>query len=156
MPVRCWHAVRVPTRQRIGRTQYERSDRERSTSTTHRGTLSGHKGISWFPVLGEWHGLADSVVPARCSQNRRCRIACRRGAYRSPTKAGLAAGCRAGRRPCGDRTYHPNTEYSRSRDRRRSIPSGRRVGIRLSIVRVAAKPSEMIPWLTTERKLSIR
>jgi hypothetical protein len=40
--VRCPHAVQVPTRQRIGRTQYERSDRQRSPTTPHRGVLSEH------------------------------------------------------------------------------------------------------------------
>jgi hypothetical protein len=78
---------------------------------------------------------------ARCSQNRRCRIACRRGAYRPPTKAGLGAGCRA----CVDRTYRPNIECCRLHGRRRAILPGRRVGTCLSIEIVVPKPLRMIP-----------
>jgi hypothetical protein len=92
-------------------------------------------------------GHASSV---RCSQNRRCRIACRRGAYRPPTRAGLGAGCRAGRRPCADRNCRLNIGCCRSRDRRRAIPPGRQVGICLSLEGVvAAEPLRMIPRLLT-------
>ena len=58
-------------------------------------------------------------------------------------------------RPSVDRTYRPNIGCCRSRDRRPAILPGRRVGICLSKLRVAAKPSRIIPRLTTERKLSI-
>jgi hypothetical protein len=40
--MRRWHAVRMPTRQRIRRAQYERSDREPSPTTSQRNTLSEH------------------------------------------------------------------------------------------------------------------
>jgi len=98
-------------------------------------------------MLGEWaltgrFGHASSV---RCAQNLPCRIPCRRGGGRRPTKADSGAGYRAGRRPCADRTYRPNIGCCRSRDRRRAIPSGRQVGICLSIEIVVPKPLRMIP-----------
>ena len=61
----------------------------------------------------------------------------------SSTKVGLEAGCPIGHRPCGGRTCRPNIGCCRLRDRPRSIPPGRRVGICLSIEVVAAKSSEV-------------
>lgn len=92
---------------------------------------------------------------ARCAQNPRCDIACRQGAGRLSTKAGLEADCPIGHRPCGDRTCRPNTGCCTLHGRPRAIPPGHQEGICQSIVRVAAKPSEMIPRPTKRRKLSI-
>jgi hypothetical protein len=93
---------------------------------------------------------------ARCAQNLPCRIRCRRGADRSSNRADPGAGCRAGRRPCVDRTYPPNIGCCRLRDRRRAILPDRRVGICLFVeIVVAAKPLRMIPRLRPLRKLLI-
>jgi hypothetical protein len=88
-------------------------------------------------------GIADAY-----SQNRRFRIACRRGGGRSSTRGDPGAGCRAGRRPCVDRK-RLSIGCCTSRDRRRSTLPACQAGNCLSIVWVAAKPSAMIPRPTT-------
>jgi hypothetical protein len=70
---------------------------------------------------------------ARCSQNLRHHIPCRRDARRSSTRASLEAGCPTGHRPCGDRTYRPNIGCCRLHGRPRAIPPGHQEGICLSI-----------------------
>ena len=73
---------------------------------------------------------------ARCAKNPQCHIACRRGAGRSSTRAGLEAGCPVGHRhrPSDDRTYRSNIGCCRSRGRQRSISPECQAGICLSIV----------------------
>jgi hypothetical protein len=61
---------------------------------------------------------------ARCSQNLRHRILCKRGGGRSSTKAGLGAGCPSGHRPCVDRNHRPSIGYCRLRDHLPAIPPG--------------------------------
>jgi hypothetical protein len=55
------------------------------------------------------------------------RMPCRRGGDRSSTKGGLGAGCRAGRRPCADRSCRPSIGYCRSHGRRPATLLGRQV-----------------------------
>ena len=75
---------------------------------------------------GEWHGSADPVMPVRHDVHRTFDAAFLADEATADRRPGqdLGAGCRAGRRPCVDRTSRLSIGCCRSRDRRRSIPPG--------------------------------
>ena len=116
-----------------------------------RSAASFKISVSRFPMPGEWHGPADSVMPVRYDVHRTGDAALLADEAPTDHRPGLALG--QGVEPHvdhADRNCRLNIGCCRSRDRRRAIPPGRQVGICLSLEGVvAAEPLRMIPRLLT-------